>query len=261
MPFHNDGGHQLGPIKKPARGRSPRAGLKVILSAVRTRDIGCRAVENYHKIEASTNNTLEQTASWSQFEIALHKIERYPHLELILEGVLSMTYSSAGKTMFDLLNIKRKSMFRFSNILWPRKSDPTPVPSEWTGRTKVSSAARSGMVLLQWPWPLTARVPIVSGALMLAVAIAVSRVLMSSVAHEQELGVRQIAAVYLDGISTTVYPHVVARNLANTTEAGWDEGDEGTDHPQAVGEKEQSHTDVDADRDECEAEAGRIRET
>jgi signal transduction histidine kinase len=42
---------------------------------------------------------------------------------------------------------------------------------------------------------------------------------MSSVAHEQELGVRQIAAVYLDGISTTVYPHIVARNLANTTEA------------------------------------------
>jgi len=130
-----------------------------------------------------------------------------------------MTYSSAGKTMFDLLNIKRKSMFRFPNILWARKSDPTSVPPEWIGRTKVSSAARSGLVLLQRPWPLAARVPLVSGALMFAVAIAVSRVLMSSVAHEQELGVRQIAAVYLDGISTTVYPHVVARNLANTTEA------------------------------------------
>ena len=30
---------------------------------------------------------------------------------------------------------------------------------------------------------------------------------------------RVFAAVYLDGISTTVYPHIVARNLANTTEA------------------------------------------
>jgi hypothetical protein len=69
------------------------------------------------------------------------------------------------------------------------------------------------------PWPLAARVPIVSGALILAVAIGVSRVMMVSVAHEQELGVRQIAAVYLDGISTTVYPHIVARNLVNTTEA------------------------------------------
>jgi hypothetical protein len=31
--------------------------------------------------------------------------------------------------------------------------------------------------------------------------------------------VRRIAAVYLDGISTTIYPHVVARSLTNTTEA------------------------------------------
>jgi len=61
--------------------------------------------------------------------------------------------------------------------------------------------------------------PIVSGILIFIVAIAISRVMMSSVAHEQELGVRQIAAVYLDGIATTVYPHVVSRNLANVTEA------------------------------------------
>ena len=71
----------------------------------------------------------------------------------------------------------------------------------------------------QRPWPLTARVPIVSGALILAVAVAVSHFLMSTVAREQELSVRRLAAVYLDGISTTVYPHVVARNLANTVEA------------------------------------------
>jgi signal transduction histidine kinase len=78
-----------------------------------------------------------------------------------------------------------------------------------------------GRLLQGWrrPWPLTARVPIVSGALILAVAVAVSNFLMSTVAHEQELSVRRLAAVYLDGISTTVYPHVVARNLANTVEA------------------------------------------
>jgi signal transduction histidine kinase len=69
------------------------------------------------------------------------------------------------------------------------------------------------------PWPLTARVPIVSGALILTVAIVVSHVMMVSVANEQELGVRRLAAVYLDGISTTIYPHIVARNLGNTTEA------------------------------------------
>jgi signal transduction histidine kinase len=78
-----------------------------------------------------------------------------------------------------------------------------------------------GRLLTAWqrPWPLTARVPIVSGALILAVAVAVSDFLMSTIAREQELSVRRLAAVYLDGISTTVYPHVVARNLANTVEA------------------------------------------
>jgi two-component system, OmpR family, sensor kinase len=75
------------------------------------------------------------------------------------------------------------------------------------------------MVLRRRPWPLTARVPIVSGALILAVAVAVSHFLMSTIAREQELSVRRLAAVYLDGISTTVYPHIVARNYANTVEA------------------------------------------
>ena len=87
-----------------------------------------------------------------------------------------------------------------------------------TGK-RVSGKKPAGVAFWKRPWPLAARVPIVSGALILAVAIVVSRVMMFSVAHEQELGVRQIAAVYLDGISTTVYPHIVARNLANTTEA------------------------------------------
>ncbi len=76
-------------------------------------------------------------------------------------------------------------------------------------------------LLTKWqrPWPPTALVPIVSGALILVVAIAVSDFLMSTIAHEQELSVRRLAAVYLDGISTTVYPHVAARNLTNTIEA------------------------------------------
>jgi signal transduction histidine kinase len=43
--------------------------------------------------------------------------------------------------------------------------------------------------------------------------------MMDVVRSEQEAAVRQIAAVYLDGISTTIYPHVAARNLANTIEA------------------------------------------
>lgn len=69
------------------------------------------------------------------------------------------------------------------------------------------------------PLPLSARVPIVSGGLILAVALMGSRVMMSIVAREQEIGVRQIEAVYLDGIATTVYPHVLERNLPDTVEA------------------------------------------
>ncbi len=70
-----------------------------------------------------------------------------------------------------------------------------------------------------WPLPLWARVPIVSGGLILAVALLGSRVMMSIVAREQEIGVRRIEAVYLDGIATTVYPHVLARNLPDTIES------------------------------------------
>jgi two-component system, OmpR family, sensor kinase len=88
-----------------------------------------------------------------------------------------------------------------------------------TEQRVVSRKKLEAVAFWKRPWPLAALVPIVSGALILAVAVVVSRVMMFSVAHEQELGVRQIAAVYLDGISTTVYPHIVARNLANTTEA------------------------------------------
>jgi two-component system, OmpR family, sensor kinase len=68
-------------------------------------------------------------------------------------------------------------------------------------------------------WPLTTWVPIVSAALILLVAAGISHVMMSSVAREQELGVRRLAAVYLDGIATTVYPHVVAHNLTDTDES------------------------------------------
>jgi hypothetical protein len=53
------------------------------------------------------------------------------------------------------------------------------------------------------------------GALILAVAVAASHFLMSTIAGEQELSVRRLASM----ASTTVYPHVVARNLTNTVEA------------------------------------------
>src|ERR1700691_2554583 len=117
-------------------------------------------------------------------------------------------------TAFDFLNMVRKATFRYPNI-----SQMGDNGGGAGRRPGVFSSLRHLLTAWQRPWPLTARVPVVSGALILAVAVGVSHVLMSTVAREQELGVRRLAAVYLDGISTTVYPHIVARNLANTTEA------------------------------------------
>jgi signal transduction histidine kinase len=119
------------------------------------------------------------------------------------------------RTLFGLSNTLRASAFRYQNILHTRESDHPPKPIGHVKNFLVSRFRTAS----QRPWPLIARVPIVSGALILAVAIAASNVMMSTVAREQELGVRRLAAVYLDGISTTIYPHIVARNLANTTEA------------------------------------------
>jgi signal transduction histidine kinase len=117
--------------------------------------------------------------------------------------------------VFEFSNDSGFNMSRFLDVLRPGRS-------AWISSARIGRAdSKSALSLLRWPrpWPLTARVPIVSGTLILVVAIALSRVMMSSVAHEQELGVRQIAAVYLDGIATTIYPHVVNRNLSTTTEA------------------------------------------
>jgi two-component system, OmpR family, sensor kinase len=108
-------------------------------------------------------------------------------------------------------------MFRIPNVRLPQAISRS---SSFDGGRRTEDSYRASIRTRLWrPLPFTARVPIVSGALILGVAVAISRIMMSSVAHEQELGVRQIAAVYLDGIATTIYPHVVARNLANTTEA------------------------------------------
>src|SRR3984885_12210014 len=140
-------------------------------------------------------------------------------------------------TAFDFLNTVRKATFRYLDVSQVRDPIGAPAPIDDVAhdaspiregvdadggagdRRKVAFSPNSLWTIWRRPWPLTARVPIVSGALILAVAVAVSHALMSTVAHEQELSVRRLAAVYLDGISTTVYPHVVARNHTNTVEA------------------------------------------
>ena len=134
------------------------------------------------------------------------------------ERVISMSSGGRARAAFDITNSVRRRTFGFPNTSRFRERDR---PFSRMKQAVLIGAALLRRMRAVWrrPWPLTARVPIVSGALILTVAIAVSHVMMSTISDEQELGVRRLAAVYLDGISTTIYPHVFARNLANTTEA------------------------------------------
>jgi two-component system OmpR family sensor kinase len=130
-------------------------------------------------------------------------------------AVLRSLFARASGSVFGNSNLPQSSMSGFPNVSRFR---------EQRGFVALG-LIRSGMALvcrgwrLAWPLPLSARVPIVSGCLILAVALLASRVMMTTVAREQESGVRRIEAVYLDGIATTVYPHIVARNFDDTIES------------------------------------------
>lgn len=122
---------------------------------------------------------------------------------------------SPGRPVFGFPNLLRRGMLEMANasrfreaLVWSRAA---------RARSVIGWAASRGP--LAWKLPLSARVPVVSGALILVVALLGSRFMMSTVAREQESGVRRIEAVYLDGIATTVYPHVLARNLPDTIES------------------------------------------
>jgi two-component system, OmpR family, sensor kinase len=128
-----------------------------------------------------------------------------------------MIWNRASRAVFGTADRPHQATFRFSNISRFREHAVTTLqPNEAPAR---SSLTVDILHALRRPWPLTARIPVVSGALSLVVAIVVSHVMMTTIAHEQELGVRRLAAVYIDGISTTIYPHIVARNIVNLTEA------------------------------------------
>jgi signal transduction histidine kinase len=128
-----------------------------------------------------------------------------------------MGFVRNGRAAFESANTPRRGMFGFPNVSQFRDM----LATQWlvTGRPPANRSLHRFWRKALGPWPLTARVPIVSAGLSLIVAIAVSHVMMTTLEQEQERGVRRLAAVYIDGISTTIYPHVVARNIVNLTEA------------------------------------------
>jgi signal transduction histidine kinase len=70
-----------------------------------------------------------------------------------------------------------------------------------------------------WHWPLTLKIPLVVVLLMVAVALAISNVVMRRLAADQETHLRELADSYLDGLSTAVQPNLLRRDIWETFDA------------------------------------------
>jgi signal transduction histidine kinase len=68
-------------------------------------------------------------------------------------------------------------------------------------------------------WPLILRVPLAVAALMVAVGVAVSNVVLARLGAVQRTGLEQTTSVYLDGLSTAVLPSVIRADVWETFDA------------------------------------------
>jgi signal transduction histidine kinase len=68
-------------------------------------------------------------------------------------------------------------------------------------------------------WPLTLKIPVLVVLLMVAVAVAISNVVLNRLASDQESHLRQLADSYLDGLSTAVQPNLLRRDIWETFDA------------------------------------------
>ena len=95
-----------------------------------------------------------------------------------------------------------------------RGATPSPPELDTAGRRLWRRSASWYRYLAEVPsrWPLTARLPLIAGALILAVGIAISQIALVWYTRQQQAALEQLSAVYLDGLSASVFPHVVARD-------------------------------------------------
>jgi signal transduction histidine kinase len=68
--------------------------------------------------------------------------------------------------------------------------------------------ARSGRFFL-FSWPVSVRVPLVVALLMIIISVAVSNRVLTRLQETQERNLQQLAAAYLDGVTTSLIPAVV----------------------------------------------------
>lgn len=62
-------------------------------------------------------------------------------------------------------------------------------------------------------WPLTVKVPLLVAGLMVAVAVAISQIVLSRLAKDQETNLRLLSNAYLDGLSAAVLPAVIRSDV------------------------------------------------
>ncbi len=62
-------------------------------------------------------------------------------------------------------------------------------------------------------WPLTVKVPLLVAGLMVAVAVAISQIVLSRLASDQEANLRLLSSAYLDGLSAAVLPAVIRSDV------------------------------------------------
>ena len=68
-------------------------------------------------------------------------------------------------------------------------------------------------------WPLTLKVPLLVAALMIAVAVIISQIVLSRLVKDQEANLTLLANAYLDGLSATVLPAVIRGDVWETFDA------------------------------------------
>lgn len=68
-------------------------------------------------------------------------------------------------------------------------------------------------------WPLTAKVPLLVAGLMIAVAVAISQIVLTRLAQDQETNLRLLSNAYLDGLSAAVLPAVIRSDVWETFDA------------------------------------------
>jgi len=68
-------------------------------------------------------------------------------------------------------------------------------------------------------WPLTLKVPLLVAALMIAVAVMISQIVLSRLVKDQETNLTLLANAYLDGLSAAVLPAVIRGDVWETFDA------------------------------------------